>query len=93
MAAINEAWNVLGDPARRAEYDRALVAEMVRSPVAPPAPPPAHASVQPDDDPEPTWVDLTHSLRTFRWALTAFLVLGGTLLLLIFFLIVFPQSG
>lgn len=47
MAAINEAWSVLGDPGRRAAYDAGL-----DRPEAPPrpAPPPAGAAWQPFDD-------------------------------------------
>jgi hypothetical protein len=55
-------------------------------------PDPAEAPLD-EDDGEPVWIDHTDSLRTFRWMLTAALVLGGTLVLLVFLLIVFPESG
>jgi curved DNA-binding protein CbpA len=95
MAAINEAWNVLGNPARRAEYDRTLAPPPPRR--APP--PPAHAravAVGPDveaDDPEPNWVDLTPQMRQFRRLLTATLVLGGLFILLVFWLIIWPETA
>jgi curved DNA-binding protein CbpA len=89
MAALNEAWNVLGDPVRRAEYDRMLAAASRPAPPTAPARP-RHASRPAEAEPEPAWVDLTHGLRTFRWMLTTALVLGGALVLLVFFLIVFP---
>jgi curved DNA-binding protein CbpA len=42
MAAVNEAWSVLGDPARRAEYDATLARERaMRARPARPAPRPA----------------------------------------------------
>ena len=94
MAAINEAWNVLGDPARRAEYDRTLAPPRPR-----PAPaPPAHAraaEVVPveADDPEPVWVDLTPQMRQFRRLLTATLLLAGLFMLLVFWLIIWPESA
>ena len=89
MAALNEAWNVLGDPERRAEYDRTLAAPRPAAPPTAPAPP-RHAPPTPEAEPEPAWVDLTDGLRTFRWMLTTVLVLGGALLLLVFVLVVFP---
>lgn len=95
MAAINEAWNVLADPQRRAEYDRSLTPPQPR-----PAPaPPAHAraaAAQHDlevDDPEPTWVDLTPQMRKFRRLLTATLVLGGLFILAVFWLIIWPETA
>jgi curved DNA-binding protein CbpA len=96
MAAINEAWNVLGDPQRRAEYDRALA-----PPRSEPAPaPPAHAravATEPEDleadDPDPNWVDLTPQMRRFRRLLTMTLVLGAIFLLLVFWLIIWPETA
>ena len=94
MAAINEAWNVLGDRARRAEYDRTLATPPPR-----PAPaPPAHARAAAPgpveaDDPEPVWVDLTPQMRQFRRLLTATLVLGGLFILAVFWLIIWPETA
>jgi curved DNA-binding protein CbpA len=93
MAAINEAWTVLGNPARRAEYDRTLAAGSAPPPLPPhrthapdPAPPPAA-------EPEPVWVDHTRDLRTFRWILTFLLILGSTLFLLVLLFIIFPGTS
>lgn len=91
MAAINEAWNVLGDPVRRAEYDRLLAPAPAR-----PAPaPPAHARAMPVEveEPEPGWVDLTPQIRRFRRLLTTTLVLGAIFLLLVFWLIIWPETA
>jgi len=58
MAAVNEAWRVLGDPERRAEYDATLVPREPPRPSAargrPPTAPPATA---PDAtrDSRPSW--------------------------------------
>jgi curved DNA-binding protein CbpA len=46
MAAVNEAWRVLGDPERRAEYD-ALLAPEPRRARPPPPPPPTWARREP----------------------------------------------
>lgn len=68
MAAINEAWRVLGDRALRAEYDRIFVDDRplrtepapAPDPPAPPPPGPVEESNQP----------VTHSaLWTRRWAM------------------------
>jgi hypothetical protein len=91
MAAINEAWNVLGHPSRRAEYDLTLSAP----PPAPPPEPPAHARSVPvdTDDEEPVWVDLTPQMHRFRRLLTMTLVLGGLFMLLVFWLIIWPETA
>jgi curved DNA-binding protein CbpA len=62
MAAVNEAWRVLGDPARRAEYDALLTPEVRRpqrrppgaAPRATPAPDRPPPSPAPDDA-RPSW--------------------------------------
>ena len=98
MAAINEAWSVLGDPSRRAEYDRTLAPPAV--PPTPPAstehPPTAHpaaARVGESDEAEPGWVDLTPQMRRFRRLLTLTLVLGALFLLAVFWLIIWPKTA
>lgn len=44
MRALNVAWSVLGDPVRRAAYDRALARGVADPPFAPPEPGPATSS-------------------------------------------------
>ena len=44
MVAVNDAWRVLSDPGRRAEYDQSLTAVSVASPVTPQPPPAARGS-------------------------------------------------
>ena len=94
MAAINEAWNVLGDPSRRAEYDRSL--DPPATHVAPSHPPMAHPAAAPETEPdeqEPGWVDLTPQMRRFRRLLTTTLVLGTLFLLAVFWLIIWPETA
>jgi len=63
MAAVNEAWRVLGDPDRRAAYDASLVSEApsprARRPdaAARPGPSPRADTTEPADpaDPRPAW--------------------------------------
>ena len=70
MAAINEAWHVLGDPTRRAEYDRTLDGPASRPEPAPPqSPPPPTTSPVGDLWQEPD-EPLTRSAEwTRRWAI------------------------
>jgi hypothetical protein len=84
MAAINEAWHVLGDPARRAQYDATLTGSSAPRPSPPPpAPPrpapPRHARFDEDDDDlgEPP----VSEALVRRWAL----VIGFLFLLLVGF--------
>jgi curved DNA-binding protein CbpA len=98
MAAINEAWTVLGNPARRAEYDRTLAAASAPPPPphrthAPDPPDPPDPPPRPPAEPEPVWVDHTRDLRTFRWIITLLLVLGSALFLLVLLFIIFPGTG
>jgi len=96
MAAINEAWTVLGDPKRRAEYDR-LLAEPAPAPPPSPPRPPRHATAARqaavEDDAEPGWVDHTGDLRRFRMLITGVVVLLGLIMLLVFVFIIWPQSA
>jgi curved DNA-binding protein CbpA len=62
MAAVNEAWRVLGDPERRREYDATLAADRRAHQPARPSPRPApptghveHEPPEPDDDFEEDW--------------------------------------
>jgi hypothetical protein len=55
---LNEAWAVLGDPARRAAYDRELADRSRPGPQSPAGPPPARAA------PEPSATGLYRSLGT-----------------------------
>jgi hypothetical protein len=78
MAAINEAWEVLGDSARRASYDASLVA--VARAAARPAPQVVHEPPPDDDD-----VDLGE-VRHARWAIPLpwLLVLGTLVVIFVF---------
>ena len=44
MSAVNDAWRVLSDPVRRAEYDQSLATVASTAPVAPQPPPAARGS-------------------------------------------------
>jgi curved DNA-binding protein CbpA len=60
MAAVNEAWRVLGDPFRRAAYDASLAPEAPASPARPPAAgarpaPPPRADAPAPAEPRPAW--------------------------------------
>lgn len=96
MAAINEAWTVLGDPTRRAEYDRLLDEPASAPPLSAPRPP-RHATAARqaavDDDAEPRWVDHTGDLRRFRMLMTTVVVVVGLICLLVFVFIIWPQSA
>jgi hypothetical protein len=85
MAAVNEAWRVLGDPGRRRQYDRAQAARAT----APSAPAPR---VAPIPEPEETFSDHTDDAvsRAMRSApLIAILVV----LLMIFVVTAFAARG
>jgi curved DNA-binding protein CbpA len=100
MTALNAAWDVLGDPARRAEYDRVL-----DGPRTAPSPgaagstprPPRHAAAAratgPEPEVEPGWVDLTGDLRKFRVLMTAVVVCLALIMVLVFVFIIWPQSA
>ena len=92
MAAINEAWTVLGNPARRAEYDRTLAAASAPRP-APPHRTHSQDPPPPPPEPEPVWIDHTRDLRRFRWILTLLLVLGSALFALVLLFIIFPGTN
>jgi curved DNA-binding protein CbpA len=60
MAAVNEAWRVLGDPDRRAAYDASLVTETPtsrsqRPDVGPRTPPTPRADAPESPEPRPAW--------------------------------------
>jgi hypothetical protein len=94
MAAINEAWRVLGNRELRAEYDRSLGG----SSAAPPSPPPAKPPPAPrprretlEDSDEP----ITSSDRwTRRWTLSVgILTLIGLAFAALLIYIAFLQSA
>jgi DnaJ domain len=67
MRALNVAWAVLGDPVRRAAYDRALARGVDdASSVAPEAPPPTHTPWAPYGDHWP--IDPDARLTDEEWA-------------------------
>jgi curved DNA-binding protein CbpA len=78
MAAINEAWEVLGDPARRAAYDASL-----RASVPSPSGGPVARPSEPDDEDDD--VDLAEDGHA-RWAigLPWILVLGVLAVIFVF---------
>jgi len=100
MAAINDAWDVLGDPTRRAEYDRLLSADAPAR-ARPATPPPRHATAArataPEDEREfELWsarVDRAADLRRFRMLMTAVVVVIGLIFLLVFVFIIWPKSA
>lgn len=55
MAALNEAWYVLGDSARRAAYDETLASAAPAAAPPRPAPPRAPAEPPADAPPRPAW--------------------------------------
>jgi hypothetical protein len=67
MRALNVAWAVLGDPVRRAAYDRALARGGPDAPfVAPDAAPPTHTTWSTDGDHWP--IDPDARLTAEEWA-------------------------
>jgi curved DNA-binding protein CbpA len=101
MAAINDAWDVLGNPARRAAYDRLLDADEP-APAPPTSPPPRHATAaraaEPADEgldveDEVGWVDHTADLRRFRMLMTAVVIVIGLVFLLVFAFIIWPETS
>jgi curved DNA-binding protein CbpA len=96
MAALNEAWNVLRDPHRRAEYDRLLTTPAPsRAPGRPSPPPPAEepAAFDANDDGEAPWVDLTRDVRRLRLLMTGFVVFFVVLVVLVFAFIIWPGTS
>jgi len=87
MAAVNEAWRVLSDPARRAVYDASLRARP-RS-VAPPVPGPEDADL--DDD--AGFVPIRHPLARLGIPLPWIIVLGVLALIFVFTAYAVRSSG
>jgi curved DNA-binding protein CbpA len=82
MAAINEAWRVLGDRGLRAAYDQTLNGSTAKPRPSSPTPPPASNAPRAEQSPdvEESDLPLTDSARwTRRWALSmGFLTLLAT---------------
>ena len=84
MAALNEAWRVLGDPTRRRQYDHAQ-AEPVR--VVRPTPPPSASTAPPAADSDHGVDAVTHVVRGAPLLAMLFV------LLLIFVITAFASRG
>lgn len=89
MAAVNEAWRVLSDPARRAVYDASLRSTRRSVPV----PAPSSSSTDDDLDDDTGFVPIRHPLARLGIPLPWIIVLGVLAVIFVFTAYAVRSSG